>query len=169
MVAAPVIAPSVPPDAAPMAAPVPPPTAPPIAAPAPAPIRPPRQPHAGRDRTGWYRPTNQAPTPARSRSTQEMPSSCPQPFSKEADLADTTRLGRFLEFECGNTWRGPSTALRLRWRTVLRVRRLKGPQNQDRCSVARPPGRERCAGSLDLGPPLNRDHGPPSRSVRAPI
>ena len=39
--AAPVIAPSAPPDAAPIAAPVPPPTAPPIAAPAPAPIKPP--------------------------------------------------------------------------------------------------------------------------------
>src|SRR5262245_47143604 len=41
VVAAPVIAPSAPPDAAPMAAPAPPPAAPPIAAPAPAPIKPP--------------------------------------------------------------------------------------------------------------------------------
>ena len=30
-------------------------------------------------------------------------------------------------------------------------------------------GERGCADSLDLGPPNNRDHGPPSRSVRAPI
>jgi hypothetical protein len=153
------IAPSAPPDAAPIAAPVPPPTA----APAPAPFKPPPPSARWRGHRGLCRPTDQALTPTQSRPEQETPSSRPYPSRKRL-IQRTNAIGSGSWWvSAGNTWLRPPDPLRLLSRIVLRRNSSEAPRHQDCCSVA-PPSERGGADSLDLGPPYNRDHGPPSGS-----